>query len=171
MGNTHFYPLLGRMTPDSSGLVTPVPHSDVSTNALYDITPLAYADPGTTRNGAHGQFVVPKNYSSAAATTKIIIRWNAVATTGVVAWDFDYDASAVGETLDPSAADQTANVDDSPGGTTLLQQEAIITLTEGNFVAGDLVQFALFRDGTDADDTMADVAAVYDVFFQYDDAA
>lgn len=167
---THEPSIFGRLIPDSSGLVFPVPFADVSTNDLWEYQPLAFAD-SALRNGASGSFTVPNNYSSAGTDkTNILIRWTSTATSGDVEWDFDYRAVAVGEGLDQATAQETVNQNDTAPGTAHDMLEAILLLTEGNFVAGDLVQFTLFRDSTDAGDTMAAIAAVHDVIFQYDDA-
>ena len=98
------------------------------------------------------------------------MRWTATVTSNDVEWDFDYNAVAVGETLDPAAADESVNINDTAPGTARLMLEAELSLTRANIAAGDQLQFTLFRDGTDGGDTMSDDAHVHDVLFVYDDA-
>ena len=167
---THEPSIFGRLIPDSSGNVMPVPFVDVATNDVWEYQPLIFAD-SATRDGAGGSFIVPPNYSSATANkTNLLIRWTALVTTGDVEWDLDYRAVAVGEGLDQAGTQEAVNQNDTAPGTANIQLEAVLLLTEGNFVAGDLVQFTLFRDGTDSGDTMSAAAVIHDVIFQYDDA-
>lgn len=165
---THKPSIFGKLIPDSSGNVFPVPFADISVNDLWKYLPLVFAD-SATRDGAGGSFTVPNNYSAATTDPKVVVRWTATVTTGDVAWDFDYRAGAVGETLDPSSVQESANVDDDAPGTARLMIEAEILLTRANIAAGDLLQFTLFRDGTDGDDDMAEDAHVHDVLFVYSD--
>jgi hypothetical protein len=119
-----------------------------------------------TRNGIRGRFQVPQNFVGSA---KIIIDWTATATTGDVEFDFDYRAIAAGETLDPATAQESVNINDTAPSTAHDRLTAEITLTDANFSVGDQVLFELFRDGTDAGDTMAASAIIFGVYLEYAD--
>ena len=98
--------------------------------------------------------------------------WTATATTGDVEWDFDY--RAVGgddaESLDQTGTQESVNVNDTAPSAVNEKMIATLSLTDGNFAIDDLVQYELFRDGSDAGDTMAAAAIVHGVLFEYADA-
>ena len=165
---THKLSIFGKLIPDSSGNVFPVPFADISVNDLWKYLPLVFAD-SATRDGAGGSFTVPNNYSAALVDPKIVVRWTSTVTTGDTEWDFDYRAVDVGETLDPSSVQESVNQGDTAPGTARLLLEAELTLARANITVGDLLQFTLFRDGTDGGDTMSADAHVHDVLFVYDD--
>lgn len=165
---THKPSIFGKLIPDSSGNVAPVPFADISVNDLWKYLPLMFAD-SATRDGAGGSFTVPNNYSAATTDPKIVVRWTSTVTSGDVEFDFDYRAGAVGETLDPSSVQESVNQNDTAPGTARLMLEAELPLTRANIAPGDLLQFTLFRDGTDGGDTMSADAHVHDVLFVYDD--
>ena len=50
------------------------------------------------------------------------------------------------------------------------RHEISIAVTDANFSAGDIVQFTLFRDGTDAGDTIAAAVVLFEIYFEYADA-
>jgi hypothetical protein len=151
--------------PDSSGEVFFEPYSVKATNDLLGGLVLIMND-SATRNGIRGNFQIPQNYVGSA---KIIIDWTATATTGDVEFDFDYRAIAVGETLDQATVQETVNINDTAPAAIHERQTAELTLTSANLVVGDQVLFELFRDGTDAGDTMAAAAIVFGVYFEYSD--
>lgn len=151
--------------PDGSGDVFFEPYSIKSTNDLLGGLVLIMND-SANRNGIRGNFQIPQNYVGSA---KLLIDWTATATTGDVEFDFDYDAIAVGETLDPATLQETVNINDTAPSTAHDRLTAEITLTDANFAVGDQVLFELFRDGTDAGDTMAAAAIIFGVYFEYSD--
>ena len=162
-------PILGANTvPDSSGEVFFEPYTVKATNDNWGHMVLIYND-SATRNGLRGAFDVPQNYVGSAV---IIIHWTATATSGDVEFDFDY--RAVGgddtESLDQATAQETVNQNDTVPSAVNERMTASLTLTAGNFAAGDTVEFELFRDGTDGGDTMAAAAIVHQVLFEYADA-
>jgi len=162
-------PILGfGSLPDSSGDVFFEPYSVKATNNVWDRLVLIFNDTAT-RIGIAGGFQVPQNY---VGTAKIIIEWTSTATTGDVEWDFDY--RAVGgddtESLDQATAQESVNQNDTAPSAVNEKMTASLTLTSGNFAIGDEVEFELFRDGTDAGDTMAAAAIVFGVYFEYADA-
>lgn len=166
---THRIPILGFSTvPDASGNVFLEPYDVKATNDVWDRLVVIFNDTAT-RLGLQGGFVVPKNYVGSA---KIIVVWTSTATSGNVAWDFDY--RAVGgddaESLDQSGTQESATVTDAAPGAAHRRLEAQISLTSANLAADDEVEFGLFRDGADGADTMTAAAIVFSVLFEYADA-
>lgn len=165
---THRIPILGWGTiPDTSGNVFFEPYNIKATNDVWDRLVCIFNDTAT-RIGLAGGFTVPKNYVGSA---KLIIVWTAIATSGDVEWDCDY--RAVGgddtESLD-GTVQESVNLNDTAPSAINRRLECSITLTAGNFAADDEVEFELFRDGTDAGDTMAAAAIVFSIMFEYADA-
>lgn len=166
---THRISIFGWSTvPDTSGDVFFEPYDVKATNDVWDYLVAIFNDTAT-RLGLRGKFDVPQNYVGSA---KIIVHWTATATTSDVEWDFDY--RAVGgddaESLDQTGTQESVNVADTAPSAVNERMTATLSLTSTNIVAGDTVQFELFRDGTDAGDTMAAAAIVHDVLFEYADA-
>lgn len=166
---THRVPILGFGTvPDTSGDVFFEPYTIKATNDVWGRLVAIFSDTAT-RDGLHGGFTVPKNY---VGSPKIVVVWTATATTGDVEWDFDF--RAVGgddtESLDQSGTQESVNINDTAPSAAHERMEASLTLTAGNFAVDDEVEFTLFRDGTDAGDTMAAAAIVFAVLFEYSDA-
>ena len=166
---THRIPILGFSSiPDTSGNVFFEPYNVKATNDVWDRLVLIFNDTAT-RLGIAGGFVVPKNY---IGTAKIIVVWTATATTGDVEWDLDY--RAVGgdnsESLDQAGTQESVNLNDTAPGAANRRMEVALALTSANLAVDDEVEFELFRDGTDAGDTMAAAAIVFSVIFEYADA-
>lgn len=161
-------PILGfGSVPDTSGDVFFQPLSLVApTNDLYDLLVLSFNDSGA-KDEINGSFTIPKDYAGTAAS--IIVLWTAdSATTNSVVWDFDYNSIGAGESLDPSAHTDSDTVTDAMPGTTMLLQEASITLTAGDFAVDDVVLYQFGRDGLSGSDTLGATAIVPGLFFQYD---
>lgn len=166
---THRLPIFGfGITPDTSGDVFFEPYDVKATNDVWDRLVLIFNDT-STRIGVHGGFTVPKDY---VGTANLVIVWTSTATSGDVEWDFDY--RAVGgndiESLDQAGTQETVNLNDTAPSAANERMEISISLTDANFSVDDEVEFTLFRDGTDAGDTMAAAAIVFSVFFEYADA-
>ncbi len=166
---THRVPILGFGTvPDTSGDVFFEPYTIKATNDVWGRLVAIFNDTAT-RIGLQGGFTVPKNY---VGSPKIVVVWTATATTGDVEWDFDF--RAVGgddtESLDQSGTQESVNINDTAPSAAHERMEASLTLTAGNFAVDDEVEFTLFRDGTNAGDTMAAAAIVFAVLFEYSDA-
>ena len=166
---THRIPILGFGTiPDDSGDVFLEPYSVKATNDVWERLVAIFNDV-STRIGLRGGFSVPENY---VGTAKIVIRWTSTATSGDVEWDFDY--RAVGgddtESLDQAGTQESVNQNDTAPSAAHERMVAELTLTSANLAAGDEVEFELFRDGTDAGDTLAAAAIVFGVYFEYSDA-
>jgi putative transposon-encoded protein len=154
--------------PDDSGNVFFEPYDIKATNDVWKRLVVIFNDTAT-RIGLRGGFTVPKNY---VGTPKIIVVWTATAITGDVEWDFDY--RAVGgndvESLDQAGTQETVNLNDTAPGAEHRRLECLLALTAANLAVDDEVEFELFRDGTDAGDTMAAAAIVFEVLFEYQDA-
>ena len=159
--------ILGAGTvPDNSGNVFFEPYSIKATNGNWPGLVAIFNDSGT-RIGLHGRFKIPAAY---VGTAKIIVSWTSTATSGDTEWDFDYRAVAIGESLDQATPQESVNQEDTAPGSTDLFGEAALVLTSGNFAAGDIVEFTIWRDGTDGGDTMAAAAILFDLEFEYADA-
>ena len=166
---THRINVLGWPTiPDTSGNVFFEQYDVKATNDVWDRLVLIFNDTAT-RLGLHGGFTVPKNY---VGTAKIIIVWTSTAISGDVEFDFDY--RAVGgddtESLDQAGTQETVNLNDTAPSAAHERMEVALALTSANLAADDEVEFTLFRDGTDAGDTLAAAAIVFAVLFEYADA-
>ena len=133
---------------------------------------LAFANT-STKDGISGSFEVPDDYSASSTDPDIIIPWTIPGTsTNNVVWDFDYNAIAVGEDIDPTSFTESVTVTDAGPGTADLLQRASISLARTGIAALDIIRFTFSRDGTDSADTLA--ASVYvwmdNVMFRYADA-
>lgn len=165
---THAINILGASSsPDTSGSVTPEPVAvNLQTNDRYPILCFKFADSGT-RIVLGGTFVVPQNY---VGTPKIRVFVATTATAGDWRYEFDYTAIADAESTDPSADQESVGATVTVPGTARLLDVQDQSLTAGNFVAGDIVQFSVVRDGTDAADTLAAALYLFAVQFVYNDA-
>lgn len=166
---THRIAILGWNTvPDTGGDVFFEPYTVKATNALWAYL-IAIFNDTDARDGMRGAFNIPKNYVGSA---NLIIVWTSTATSGDVEWDFDY--RAVGgndsESLDQGTAQESVNQNDTAPSATDERMETSIALTDGNFAVDDLVQFELFRDGTDGGDGIAAAVQVHGLYFEYADA-
>lgn len=162
-------PILGwATTPDTSGNVFLEPYSVKATNDTWPGYIFVFDDT-STRDGLNGRFTVPQNY---VGTANLVIVWSSTATSGDVEWDFDYRAVGGNDTesLDQSGTQESVNSNDTAPSAANERMEISISLTDGNFAAGDTVQFELFRDGTDAGDTMSAAAMLFEAYFEYADA-
>ena len=112
---------------------------------------------------------MPQNYVD---TANLVIVWTATAIIGDVEFDFDY--RAVGgndvESFDQAGVQESVNANDTAPSAIHERMELTIALTDGNFAAGDTVEFYFPRDGTDVGDTMAAAALVFELFFEFNDA-
>lgn len=166
---THRVPILGFATaPDASGNVWVEPLDVAATNDVWKHLVWKFSNSGSARIGLRGLFVVPKNYVAGSA---LVLHWSSTATSGNVVWDFDY-RSVAGD--DSASLDQTTNTQsvtgtDAAPGAAWRRLQLSISLTAGNFAADSTVQFELFRDKSDAADTMAASAYLFGLFFEYTD--
>jgi len=165
---TQRIPILGFGTvPDDSSDVFLEPYSIKATNDVWKYLVAVFND-SSTRNGLRGTFSIPAIYVDSA---NIVVVWTTTVTTGDVEWDFDY--RAVGgddtESLDQAGTQESVNQNDTAPSAINERMEASLSLTDGNFAVNDTVQFELFRDGTDAGDTIAASITVHGVYFEFSD--
>lgn len=153
-------------TPDNSDVFWEPASVKFTTSPWKD--PILVFLETSSRRGAFGSFLVPADY---VGSPILVVRWT-TDTAIVNDWeiDFDYRAVAVGESIDQAGTQESVNQEDTAPGTAKLLQEATLSLTAANLAANDRVQGGLFRDGTDAGDTLVDEASVFEVLFRYDDA-
>jgi len=166
---THQIPILGwQARPDDSGDVFWEPASIKQTNGLWNYGVWIFNDTAN-RNGLYGAFIVPQNYVGSPAVKPL---WTSTGITGDVEWDFDMRAIGGDDTesLDQATAQESVNTNDTAPSAIHERMLPSLALTAGNLAAGDLVQFGLFRDGTDAGDTMAAAAILHELIFEYADA-
>lgn len=166
---THTPSILGANTvPDTSGSVFMIPYDTLATNDVWKFLVWVFADTAT-RIGLRGLFRVPPDY---VGTAKIIVEWTSTATSGDVEWDFDYRAVGGNDTesMDQAGTQESVNNNDTAPTAANRKLSAELTLTSANLAAGDLVEFELFRDGTDVGDTMAAAAIMFGAYFSYSDA-
>jgi len=166
---THRIPILGwSAVPNGNGNVFFESYDVKATNDVWDRLVLVFNDTAT-RDGIHGGFTVPKN---SVGSAKLAVIWTTTATSGDVEYDCDY--RAVGgddtESLDQAGSQESVNLNDTAPSAANERMECLITLTAGNFAADDEVEFTVFRDGTDAGDTIAAAVIVFQILFEYADA-
>jgi hypothetical protein len=119
--------------------------------------------------GLHGGFTVPKNYVWDA---QVVLIWTATITTGAVTWQFFYqtiDGNDV-NSLDGVAHDNAGGTVDNAPGAAHRRLECLVNVTDADFQPDDEVNFIIYRAGTDANDTMAGSAILFNALFQYQDA-
>lgn len=160
--------------PDTSGNIWQEPYSNLASNDNFDVMiwrfGLSNSAQPTTRIGLFGHFIVPPNYFD---NPVIIPVWTATGASGNCVWDLDY--RAVGgndaESMDQATNQESLSLTDAaPSVAHRRLYPDTMAATAGNFAAGDSVLWKLFRDGTDAADTMALSAILFDLLFQYNDA-
>lgn len=159
----------GAVLPDTSGNVYQEPHAvNFGSNDLFPQMVWVFAD-SATKDELGFRFIVPEDYDN-TGTTRFLVAWGTVATTGDWEIDISYDAAAAGETGDPASSDEDLNVADTAGGTARDMEVAALTVTAANLAAGDVVQGSIARDGTDAGDTLSDDVYLLGLWLEYDAA-
>jgi hypothetical protein len=170
---THIIPILGANTvPDSSGNCWMEPYTVLATNDVWGFLVWRFGAANdaapTTRIGLRGMFRVPTNYVDTAV---ILVEWTSTLTSNDVEWDFDY--RAIGgddaESMDQSGTQESVNNNDTAPSAAHERLVCSLDITDANLAAGDLVEFELFRDGTDGGDTLAGSAIVFGAYFSYAD--
>lgn len=121
---------------------------------------------GSTRDRLSGSFIVPDNYASGA---NLVIIWSSSVIVNDVEFDFEYaaDGGDDAESVDPSADDESVNLNDTAGSAVWERMRLVISLTDSNFAIGDLVQYNFYRDQVDAGDTITVEVVVHDIRFEY----
>ena len=162
---THQIGILGwNAIPDASGEAFFDRYDIADTAAAISPNVLNFSDSGT-KDGVRGAFIVPQNYATGA---EFVVHWTANATSGTVTFDFSYLTRTAAEDMGAAATSTTDTVTDTKTGTAFVL-ETIKTsgVTDGDFVAGDICTFEIFRDTIN--DTMAANALVFDILFEYTD--
>ncbi len=167
-------PIIGPSTiPDATGECWFEPYSILATNDAWKHLIARFGSSNTAqptvRHGFYSSFNVPKNYVGSAV---LVINWTATITTGDVVWDLDYRAVAGDDTesLDQAGTQEAVTVTDAAPGAANRKLQVTIALTSANFAADKFVPYGFFRDGVDANDTMAGSAMLHSLQFQYADA-
>ena len=161
------WPILGTSTnPIGPVFMQPanILHTTAPSRAMEFIFPAS-----STKDALHGRFAVPVGYVDTAA---LVIVWDTSVTADDAEWDFDYRTVAGNddESFDQAGAQGTVGTNDTAGNVAFERMELIIPLTDTDFVAKDTVDFILFRDQTDAGDTIGVAVTLKELFFQYNDA-
>lgn len=162
---THRWPiLLAGTNPISPVFMQPadIIHTASPSKVMDIIFPFS-----TTKDDLHGRFGVPIGYVD---TPGIVIVWDTNDTGNDVEWDFAFRAVNGSETFNQSGSTATAASEDTQGGTAFLRMEITLSLTSGDFVAKDTVDFILSRDQTDAGDTLTTSVTLKELYFEYNDA-
>ena len=85
-------------------------------------------------------------------------------------WDLHYLTRSGDEDMGAAAESVDDTVTTTKGATAFWREESEMTITAGDFVAGDEVLFSILRDGTNEGASgMASPAAVYGIYFEYTD--
>ncbi len=157
--------ILGAMTlPDSSGNVYADAFANATSTAFAKNLDFTFLDTAT-KDCLYGLYTVPKDYVSAAAVSPI---WAAnTATIATTTWEFSYRDIATGSSMAQGTAQETASTTSVTTATLFSRQAPTISVTAGNFTAGDSVQYKFCRDGTDSKDTMAATATLQSLMFNY----
>lgn len=164
---TFKFSVLGpNLRPDTSGNVYQLSYDLVDTGAVISPFVWVFAQ-GTTKDGLRGEFIIPQDY---VGTAKMTVLWVANATSGAAVFDLSYLARTDAEDMGAAATDTTDTVTTTTDATAFGLNTSTMTLTAGDFAAGDIVVYELFRDQVDAADTLtANDVAVFDVLFEYAD--
>lgn len=156
--------------PDASGNCWREPYSELATNDVWGGLIFRFgasnsAQP-TTRIGLTGRFIVPADYVSGAT---FVVHWTSTAVTGNVVWDLDYRTVSGDDatSMDQTGAEESITVTDAAPTAAHRRLTATLSPTAANFAPGETVEFTIFRDGTDAADTLAASAVLFDAYFQY----
>ncbi len=162
--------LTGGVAPDSTGRCWLEPYDVFASNDVWKNLIYRFKNPaGGEAHGFYGTFTVPQNYVGTATMVPV---WTSTATSGNCRWRFTY--RAVGgddtESLDQSGNQEQVSVTDVAPTAAQRRLTPTMSLTAGNFAAGDTVEFLFERNDDTGVDTMAADAVVFDLIFQYSDS-
>lgn len=165
---THRINILGSATlPDTSGNAYFEPAAvNLQANDRYPLLVFVFTDSGT-RIALGVSFQVPPNY---VGTPKVGVAVATTATSGDWRFEFDYTAIADGESADPSADQESVAATVTVPGTARLLDVQELSLTAGNFAAGDWVVGRIVRDGAEGADTLAASLYLLGAYFSYTDS-
>lgn len=158
--------ILSGAKPDTSGEVYRDAFENHATNDRWKGEVVAFED-GSTKTGLSGHITIRDLTGFTAVSLDIY--WTSATTSGDVEWDLEY--RCVGgddtESLDQTSQQEAVNSNDTAPSAAFERQKISISLTFSNFAAGDTFQFDLSRDKTDAGDTLADEALVFDAVLNW----
>lgn len=163
------FPILGAHTvPDNTGRCFFEPYTIKATNDLFAHLVAVFNDPTSGQtHGLYGTFEIPQDF--AGTSISITIVWTSTATSGNCRWQFQYRAISGNdsESLDQTTFQESALVTDAAPTSVNLRLTATITLTAGNFAAGDTVEFYFNRTDDSGTDTMAAAASLHQLLCNY----
>jgi hypothetical protein len=161
-------PIVGSQAgPDASGDVFQEPSTIKLTTDIYDELAFVFND-SNAKDSLSVVFRVPPNY---VGTPKILFPWVSTATSGNVRWVVDITAVAPGELWQRTTHGATGGtIQDAAEGTATDLAVAEVSLTAGDYTAGDLVKALLSRESSHAEDTMAAAAILIGAWFSYTDS-
>ncbi len=167
---THQIPILGNAVPDNTGRCWVEAYDVSAANDVWKHLVFRFLNPASGNwHGIYGTFNVPNNYVGGAA---IIPKWSSTATSGNCRWRFTY--RAVGgddaESMDQAGSQEAVSNTDPAGSAANERMTPTISLTAGNFAAGDTVEFLFERLDDSGTDTLAADVVLHDLIFQYADA-
>lgn len=147
---------------------------DLDGSGQADVTTrLAWKFPDSAQLDAiEGSFEIPSSFSS---TPEFFLVWTAPSGgANVVRWELSYAVvdGDNAETFDPASFDEASLAVDAPQpGTARFRRVAQITpATPANFTADASLVWRLARNAPHANDTMADIAILQELRFEYLDA-
>lgn len=165
----HRMPILGYATRLDAAVTLGDAHDYFDNDtAISNGKVLVFPDNGL-RSGVNVRFAVPKTYSSAA---KIVVEATAGQTSGVWVLDFDYRVIQGNNaaSLDVASVQESVSGTGGPCAAAYNRIETTLAaLTAGNFSPDNTVEGKIFRDGTDASDTLAGDLLVTGLWFEFDD--
>ena len=167
---THRVVMLGSGTYSNNSDVYPEPSSIQFTNSIAPTMVWIFNDT-SVRDSLSFRFTVPQNYVD---TAQFVIAWTTVVTgASDVEWDIDYRAHGGNDTesMDQATFQETLSGNNDTAPSAALERMVFtITATDGNFAAGDIVTGQIYRDGSDAGDTISDEVILLELYFEYNDA-
>lgn len=165
---THRLPIMGQgLMPDSTGECFWQPVDVAMTLATFAGSNgiMSLKDPSAD-TGFYGSFVVPQNYvGTAKFTVAGILDFT---TGGNLQLGVEYLSLTDNEAMDAAYTDDDTFTIDSTGYTTEDIAIASVTVTAGDFTAGDVVQYFFRREFTS--DTHVGDFHVTGLYFEYNDA-
>ena len=165
----HRMPILGYATRLDAAVTLGDAHDYFTADAAISNGKVLVIPDNGLRSGINVRFSVPKTYSSAA---KIVVEATAAQTTGAWVLDFDYRVIQGNNaaSLDVASVQESVSGSGGPCGAAFYRVETTLAaLTAGNFSPDNTVEGKLFRDGTDASDTLAGNLIITGLWFEFDD--
>lgn len=132
---------------------------------------LAFAENSTanTSNSVQGAFPLPSDWSGSTNGMVVVVRWRAASTSGNVLWQIQSQCVAAGGVPGNFGSPQAFTAS-AAAGVTLQWTLATKTFTTSDLLSGctadNLFMFRLFRDATNAADTMTGAAELVTASFK-----